>query len=68
MEGKVQVFSARNEASAAIIQGHLRAEGIESILLDQEETLSHTSGEVGVYVNPEDEERAKKIIAESSNS
>lgn len=70
MEGKVQIFSARNEAAAAIVQGHLQSEGIASIILDQEETLSQTSGsgEVGIYVNLEDEDRARAIIAQNHST
>jgi hypothetical protein len=59
----VKVYVAGKLYEVELIKGLLNEEGIESEILNQKDRAFLT-GDIELYVNAEDAERARKIIAE----
>ena len=57
-----EVFSANEMYKISIIQELLAENNIDSVLLDQKGS-SFPFGEIHLYVNVKDEEKAKQVIA-----
>jgi hypothetical protein len=66
MENRVMVFSTTLEHAALIVQDRLEAEGISALILNQKDSSYNTFGSIEVYVETENEERAKQIVEEST--
>jgi hypothetical protein len=66
MEGRVKVYTTDQVYLAEVIKGSLAADGIEALVLNQRDSSYQTFGYVEIWVKPEDEERAKEIIAKSN--
>ncbi len=62
MENKKLIFSTTLDHMAQLIKGSLEADGIEVLLLNQKDSAYTVFGQIELYVNPEDEEKAKAII------
>ncbi len=68
-ENLVKVFDTEQESEAMVVQGLLESDGIDSIItnLDAPQDVLPGVGGVIVQVREEDAERARALIAESSN-
>ena len=60
-ENLIEVFSADQDYKISIIRELLDENGIESFMLDKKGSAL-LLGEISVYVNKKDEEKAKHII------
>jgi hypothetical protein len=67
----VEVFKARNDAEGNLVVGFLRDNGVEAtffgaaaVPLDSAEILESSDKLAGVYVLPENAERARQLVAE----
>lgn len=59
------VFSTTQQHEAQIIKDRLEAEGISALILNQQDSMYKVFGQIEVYVQTEDEEKAKAIIEQS---
>lgn len=66
MENQVRIFSTDNMPQAIIIRDSLALEGIKVTILNKKDSTYGTFGEIELYVQPEDEERAMAIIQQSN--
>lgn len=66
----VAVFDTQQESEAMVVQGLLESAGIESLItaLDAPQDVLPGVGGVQVRVPPQDEEEARRVIAESRDS
>lgn len=62
MENKKLVFSTTQEHMAMLIKDALEAEGIAVLVLNQKDSAYTVFGQIELYVNPENEEEAKRIV------
>lgn len=65
MENRTMVFSTTQQHEAQIIKDRLEAEGISALILNQQDSMYKVFGQIEVYVQTEDEEKAKAIIEQS---
>lgn len=63
MDNKICITTTKQEHTAVLLRDKLTSAGIETIILDQKETVSSVVGGYGVYVDQEKEAEAKKIVA-----
>jgi len=66
MDNRVKVYTTDQIYLAEVIKGRLGTEGIDALILNQRDSSIGTFGYVEIYVKPEDEEKAKEIIAEAN--
>ena len=66
MENRVVVFTTNNETTAVIVRDRLQAEGIDTLILDVKDHVSEVVGGYELHVHPDDEEKAKRIVADSA--
>lgn len=66
MENRVVVYTSNNESSAIIVRDRLRSEGINTLILNVKDHVTEVVGGYEVHVHPEDEDRAKAIVAQSA--
>ncbi len=64
MENKKLVYTTTQDHMASLIKGALEAEGIEVLVLNQKDSAYTVFGDIELYVPTEDEDRAKKVIAD----
>ncbi len=62
MEDPTKVFASNDPVKTKLIQGLLERNGIESSLLDRKDSAYVMLGEVAVFVDKKDEEKAKDLI------
>jgi Putative prokaryotic signal transducing protein len=62
MENRVMVFSTSMQHAAQIVKDRLEAEGINAIILNQQDSMYKTFGYIEVYVHDGDVEKAKSIV------
>lgn len=65
MENQVCIYTTTNEYEASILKDKLALEGIAATVLNKKDSSYKTFGEVELYVNPADEQRARAIIEAS---
>lgn len=66
MENKKLIYTTTQEHMSLLIKGALEAEGIPVLILNQKDSAYTVFGDIELYVDPENEERAKAIIAENN--
>ena len=66
MENKKLVFSTSETHMAALIQGELESHGITVSVLNHNDSAFNVLNQVDLFVDPENEVRAKKIIADNN--
>ncbi|WP_066755994.1 putative signal transducing protein [Crocinitomix algicola] len=66
MENKSLVFSTGKSHLAAVIKGELEANGIAVTVLDHNDSAFNVMNQIDLFVDPENEQKAKQIIAESN--
>lgn len=64
MDNKVLVYTTKQSHMAHLIEGALEADGIKAVLLDQKDSATSVIGNYEIYVAPQNEARAKEIIAQ----
>ena len=67
MENRISVLTTKSEHEAIIVQGHLKAEGIDALVLDLKDHVTEVQGTFEVHVLIEDEDKAKTIIQSSKD-
>ncbi len=67
MDNKKCIFRTRTEHLAHLIKGALEANDIETVMLDQHDSTQMQFGDIELYVSPENEAKALKIIADNQN-
>lgn len=65
MENRISVFTTKSEHEASIVQGHLKAEGIDALILDLKDHVTEVQGTFEIHVLLEDEDKAKAIVDSS---
>jgi hypothetical protein len=63
----VQVFTTNIQLQAEMLKQMLEANGIEAVVINKQDTSYPSIGEAELYVNPENEEVAKKLLDEFEN-
>ncbi|MCK9269740.1 MAG: DUF2007 domain-containing protein [Bacteroidales bacterium] len=66
MDNWVLVFNARNMASAQITAGMLKENGIESHILNKQDS-EFFIGSVDLYVETQNEAKARQLLSEHSS-
>ncbi len=66
MENKKLVYSTTQDHMSVLIKGLLESEGVEVLILNQKDSAYTVFGQIELYVSPENEERAKAIIAKQN--
>ncbi|MCG8578098.1 MAG: DUF2007 domain-containing protein [Flavobacteriales bacterium] len=66
MENRVKIYTTDKVYLAEVIKGNLEASGIDTLILNQKDSSYQAFGYIELYVKPEDEERAREIIAETN--
>ena len=61
MENRVLIFSASDEFQAIMLKGRLEEEGIETVLLNQKDSM-YQFGTISLYVHETDALKARQII------
>ena len=62
MENLVRIYSTTRESEAITLRDKLGIEGITATILNKKDSSYGTFGELELYVQPADEEKAKAII------
>ena len=65
MENRISVFTTKSEHEAIIVQGHLKAEGIDALVLDLKDHVTEVQGTFEIHVLIEDGDKAKAIVESS---
>ncbi|SFV30843.1 putative signal transducing protein [Thermoflavifilum thermophilum] len=60
----VKIYSTRQSYEAALIQGMLKEHGIESVIMNRQDS-EFLVGEIHLYVYQSDAEQARKLIEET---
>lgn len=66
MENRTMVYTTTMLHSAQIVKDRLEAEGISALILNQQDSMYKAFGQIEVYVQLEDEEKAKVIIEQAT--
>jgi hypothetical protein len=64
MENRTLIFSTSLQHEAQIIRDRLEAEGIHALILNQQDSMYKAFGQIEVYVQNQDVEKAKTIVEE----
>lgn len=62
MENRKLIYSTGQEHMAMLIEDALRAEGIDVFVLNHKDSAYTVLGQIELYVTPENEEAAKRIV------
>lgn len=62
MENRKLIYSTAQEHMAMLIEDALRAEGIDVFVLNHKDSAYTVLGQIELYVTPENEEAAKRIV------
>lgn len=65
MENRVMVFNTTMQHEAQIVKDRLEGEGISALILNQQDSMYKVFGTIEVYVQTEDEEKAKAIVEQA---
>jgi hypothetical protein len=61
-KGWVEVYHTAHEYKATMAMDLLEMEGIKAIMLNQHDSAYQTFGEIVVYVNAKDEQKALELL------
>ena len=61
------IYTTQVEHMAHVVKGLLEEEGIDTILFDQHDSAYTVIGHFELYVHPDNEERAKRIIEDHND-
>jgi hypothetical protein len=67
MENMICIHTTDRRPLAIMLRDKLELEGIKAILLDKKDTTYGTFGELEIYVQPGDVEKARAIISATEN-
>lgn len=62
MENRKLIYSTTEEHMAVLIEDTLRSEGMEVFVLNHKDSAYTVLGQIELYVTPENEEAAKRIV------
>jgi hypothetical protein len=68
MENRKLVYTTTHDHMVALIKGALEAEGINVLIMNHKDSAYTVLGDIELYVQNEDEERAKEIIAKGQEN
>ena len=62
MEGMIKIWTSPEPYQVELAQQKLEENGIEAFIINKQETITHASGYVELYVNEKDVTDAEKIL------
>lgn len=62
MEGMIKIWTSTEPYQVELAQQKLEENGIEAFIINKQETITHASGYVELYVNEKDVTDAEKIL------
>ena len=62
MEGMIKIWTSPEPYQVELAQQKLEENGIEAFIINKQETITHASGEVELYVAEENVTDAEKIL------
>ena len=62
MEGMIKIWTSPEPYQVELAQQKLEENGIEAFIINKQETITHASGEIELYVNEKDSTAAEEIL------